>query len=113
MPVIPGRTAFVALAILAAALLAALVAGLPVQAGALVATVGLLGVLAAAGLDYLFSLRAWQQAAPRMTRRLPAAFAIGVERPIELAIETVGERRWACRLYDGADGSLATEGLPI
>src|SRR3954470_6374980 len=113
MPVIPGRTAFAALGILAAALLAALVAGLPVGAGALAATVGVLGVLAAGVLDYLSSLRAWQQAAPRMTRRLPAAFAIGVERPIELAIETGGERRWVCRLYDRADGSLATEGLPM
>jgi uncharacterized protein (DUF58 family) len=112
-PVIPARNALVALGILATALLVALVMGVPAHTGALVATVGLLGILAAGILDYATSIRAWQQAAPRMTRRLPAAFAIGVPRAIELAIEATGDRRWVCRLHDRADGSLKTDGLPI
>src|SRR5215212_3688256 len=113
MPVLPDRNAFVAVGILAAAVLVALIVGLPVQTGALVATIGLLGIVAAGGLDYVTSIRAWRQAAPRMTRRLPAAFAIGVKRPIELIIETGSDRPWACRFHDGAGSSLATEGLPI
>ena len=33
-----------------------------------------------------------------MTRRLPAAFAIGVRRPVRLAIEIEGAQRWRCEL---------------
>jgi uncharacterized protein (DUF58 family) len=48
-----------------------------------------------------------------MTRRLPAAFAIGARRSVELAIEADGSADWQCELYDHADPTLSTEGLPV
>ena len=73
----------------------------------------LLALLAAAGWDYSASLRAWRRSSAQMTRRLPAAFAIAAKRPVQLAIETREADTWRCELYDHADSSLLTEGLPI
>jgi uncharacterized protein (DUF58 family) len=63
--------------------------------------------------DSAASLRAWRRASPTMTRRLPAAFAIGLKRPVQFAIATEGPGRWRCALHDQADSSLLTEGLPV
>src|SRR5262245_37899805 len=77
-------------------------------------TLVLLGVLAAIGLwDYRVSRAAWRHGLPRMLRRLPAAFALGTRRPVELAIEVEGPWHWRCELYDHADATLVTEGLPM
>ena len=102
--------------LVAAAAVAALVALL---AGVQPDVVGraVLGALAALALvgawDYAASRRAWRRASPRMTRRLPAAFAIGARRPVELAIEADGSVGWQCALYDHADATLSTDGLPV
>ena len=97
----------------AVAALIALLAGIqPAVAGR-----GALAVLAAlaltGGWDYAASRRAWRRASARMTRHLPAAFAIGARKPVELAIETEGTAEWRCELYDHADATLETEGLPV
>jgi len=97
----------------AVAALIALLAGVqPAVAGR-----GALVVLAAlaltGGWDYAASRRAWRRASARMTRHLPAAFAIGARKPVELAIETEGTAEWRCELYDHADATLETEGLPV
>ena len=110
--IIPGPLAVAALSAAAVAALVALLFGS--VAVACVAAMPALGALAAAtAWDYSRSQRAWRSASARLTRRLPAAFALGGKRPVELAIETAGSWTWHCELYDGADASLVVEGLPI
>jgi len=110
---VPGRTTIVFLAVGSVTALIALLVGLDSRIVVRV-TVALLGALAVIGLwDYAASRAAWRRASPRMIRRLPAAFAIGARRPVDLAIELDGERRWHCNLYDHADSTLVTEGLPM
>ena len=115
MPVrlIPGRTAIVALAVAAVIVLGALLLGVPVTAAMSMATAGLLALLVIAASDYVASLRAWRRSSPTMTRRLPAAFAIGVKRSVQISIETEGTRAWRCALHDHTDSSLLAEGMPI
>jgi uncharacterized protein (DUF58 family) len=48
-----------------------------------------------------------------MSRRLPAAFAIGVKRPVQLTIDAGGAATWRCQLHDHADATLVTEGMPV
>jgi uncharacterized protein (DUF58 family) len=112
-PVIPGRTAIVTLAASAAALLVALLTGMRVVVASQLAAAMLIALLIVAAWDYLVSRRAWQRSSPRLTRRLPAAFAIGAKRTVQLAIETEGTVAWRCRLYDHADAHLVTDGLPV
>jgi uncharacterized protein (DUF58 family) len=111
--VLPGRPAVVLVAAAAFAALSALLLGVPVTVAGRATFVALAALVAIGALDYAASLRAWRQSSPTMTRRLPAAFAIGARRPVELAIELQGPRRWRCELYDHADATLSTEGLPL
>jgi uncharacterized protein (DUF58 family) len=113
LPVIPGRTTLVALAVSAAAVLFGLLAGLAVSVAAWLAIAAVLVLLVLAAWDYSTSLRAWRQSSATMTRRLPSAFAIGAKRPVRLTIDTEGSSKWRCELYDHADASVATEGLPM
>ena len=96
-------------------------AGAPRRSGGLGA---MLLLAAAAAWDAFASRRAWRRAAPRMTRRLPPAFAIGVRQTVHLVIE-IGERRggpdarwrgwgaaWRASTITPTTASL-TEGLPI
>src|SRR5215470_675445 len=99
LPLIPGRTAILAIGASAAA--------------TRVATAALVTLCAAAAWVYRSSVMAWRRSAPVLTRRLPAAFAIGVGRPVQLQIDTQGSDEWYCTLYDHADASLLTDVLPI
>ncbi|HEY7172582.1 MAG TPA: DUF58 domain-containing protein [Vicinamibacterales bacterium] len=109
---IPGRAGIGALMTCTAAVLAALLAGVPVTAGAWFAGAAG-GILAlAAASDLVYSQRAWRRAEPRLVRRLPSAFAIGVKRPVQVTIANDGPLAWQCRFHDFADPSLVTEGLP-
>jgi uncharacterized protein (DUF58 family) len=110
---IPGRTGIVALAAGAVAVLVALLMGVAVTAAMWMATGALLTLLVVATWDYVASLRAWRSSSPTMTRRLPTALAIGVKRPVHLAIDTEGARTWQCALHDHTDSSLLAEGLPM
>ncbi|HEY7286222.1 MAG TPA: DUF58 domain-containing protein [Polyangia bacterium] len=111
--VIPGRTMMMALAASAAGVLVLLLAGASVGAAARASAALLVMLFAAAACDYVLSIRGWRRAQATLTRRLPAAFAIGVKRPIGLSIETEGSIAWRAVLYDHADSSLLTEGLPL
>jgi uncharacterized protein (DUF58 family) len=44
---------------------------------------------------------------------VPAAFAIGVRKPITLAIGLTGTATWEASLYDHADATLAAEAMPL
>jgi uncharacterized protein (DUF58 family) len=113
MRVIPGRTVVLALAGISVAVLVALLMGMPVTVAGRATFACLVALLVAATWDYTASLRAWRQSSPTMTRRLPAAFAIGARRQVHLSIITEGDWTWRCDLHDHADSSLLTEGLPI
>ncbi len=111
--VLPARTSLVTLWILGGTALVALLERTEVQTVTRV-TLAAAAVLAAVALvDYLASVRGWRQAAPAMKRHLPAAFAIGVKANVPLAIESQGHRTWRCALYDHADSTLVTDGLPV
>jgi uncharacterized protein (DUF58 family) len=111
--VIPGRTAVLSLAGSAIVVLNAMMLGVPVAAAGWATLAWLLALLAATIVDYAVSLRSWRRSSPTMTRRLPSAFAIGAKRPVKLTIATEGAVTWRCQLYDHADSSLTTQGLPI
>ena len=110
---VPGRSAVIALAALALAPLVALLARAPGDVVARVTIAGFAVVVVAAIADYLLSRRAWRGSQPVMRRHLPAAFAIGVKRAVQLSIEAQGTQTWRCRLHDHADATLVTEGLPL
>ena len=107
----PGMLA--ALGAGATAVLIALLLGMPMaQATAwALAWVAGLGVIAA--VDYFVAARAWKNSAVSMSRTLPTALALGVRREVMLEFATGGDRPWRSRLYDHADTSLNTEGMPV
>ena len=97
---IPGRPALAALAAAMAAVLVALLLGMSASRATSVATLAALALLALTACDYAMSLRAWRRSPPRLTRRLPAAFAIGIKRPVQLTIAVEGSTTWSCQLHD-------------
>src|ERR1043165_6227690 len=111
--IIPGRAAIAGLGILSAAALVALLIGATVTVVAWAALLAVAILDAVTVWDALASRRAWRPASPAMTRRLPAAFAIGAKRSLELALDVEGTRAWRCELYDHADPSVLTQGLPV
>src|SRR5882724_2177034 len=111
--VIPGRTAIVGLAAGSVAALVALLMGMGVTSTGRAAMMTLVVLVLLAAGDYAASLRAWRRSSPTMTRRLPAAFALGAQRDVQLAIETEGTRAWRCDLYDHADPGFLAEGQPV
>jgi len=112
-PLIPGRTAIVALGVSTGAVLLALMAGVTPAAAMRGAMTVLAALIVIAAWDYGISVTAWRRSAPALRRRLPAAFAIGVSRPVQLVIDTHGAESWECTLYDHVDASLLTAVLPI
>src|SRR3954467_15772006 len=110
---LPARTAIAVLGALGAGTLGALLAGAEVAGVTRVAIAASAVAAAAAVVDYLYSVRAWRLSSPVLRRQLPAAFAIGVKRPVPIAIDAQGARQWHCALYDHADATLVTEGMPV
>src|SRR5262249_35132229 len=110
---VPARTALTALGGLAGSALLALLAGVPEPIVSRLTLVAFAAIAAAAVADYALTRRAWRRASAVMRRTLPAAFAIGVKRPVEVTIESQGARTWRCDLHDHADATLLTDGLPV
>ena len=110
---IPSRRSIGALAAISAGVLLALLARVPLVTASQASVAAAVLLLAATAWDYRASRRAWRRSSASMTRRLPAAFAIGVKRPVQLAIDTTGIETWRCELHDHADPTLVTAGLPI
>jgi uncharacterized protein (DUF58 family) len=111
--IIPSRAAITVVIAGAVVIDAALLAGIDIGTAGWLATAFGLGLVAATGCDYLASVRAWRRSVPTLARRLPQAFAVGVKRPVHIFIETQGTLTWRGELYDHADGTLATDGLPL
>ena len=110
---VPAPAAIAIIGTGAAVLLAALVLGLPVGTAtqAAIAVSAVTSTMAA--IDYVRSRRQWRNGSPRLTRQLPAAFALGVRREISLILEVEGDGTWDCALHDYVDPTLATERLPL
>src|SRR5437763_16555473 len=93
---LPAWTTITGLSALAAAALIALLAG---TSGTLVSRATILAFAALSSMalaDYLLSIRAWHRASPVLKRQLPAAFAVGVKRPVQVALEAQGADTWRC-----------------
>jgi uncharacterized protein (DUF58 family) len=112
MRAVPSRKSLWLLVCIGVAALAALLAGALRPSVSLATLVAVLALLAAADADYVLSRRRWRDANVRFTRRLPSAFAIGVERPVRAALEHDGAHEWTFDLYDHVDSSVLTKGLP-
>jgi uncharacterized protein (DUF58 family) len=109
---VPARTSLAALGVLGGTAVIALLARVEVETVARVAIAAAAALLLASIADYFLSIRGWRRSAPVLRRHLPAAFAIGVKRTIRLAIEARHDLTWHCGLYDCADPTLVTEGMP-
>ena len=108
----PSRFAIAALTVAAAAVLCLLILGMPrPRASALALAMGV-ALAAACAIDFHLTRRDWRNAAATLTRRMPAAFAIGVTQPIHLELELGGLRAWKIKLHDHTDATLVTEGMP-
>jgi uncharacterized protein (DUF58 family) len=110
--VIPAPPALAAVAAGAVCLLVVLIVGVPVITAAWAAAGWIVLIAAATAADYRLTRQAWLQTAPRMTRVVPAALAVGVQRDIDLIIEGAGSLSWNVAVYDHSDPSLLTEGMP-
>lgn len=110
--VAPNVALLAALAVGALGVLGALLAGVSVQTGTLLASAWLVLIVVALTADYLLTRRAWRAAAVSMTRQLPTALALGVHRPVQLQFTTHGSHRWQVHVHDHADPTLTTYGLP-
>jgi uncharacterized protein (DUF58 family) len=98
---------------MSAAVLAALLMGVSVSVAGWIATAALVAFVTATVSDYSISARAWRRTSATMTRRLPAAFAIGARRLVQLSIDNPGADAWRCAIHDHTDPTLLTDGMPV
>jgi uncharacterized protein (DUF58 family) len=110
--VIPGRIALLLVAIVAAAGLAALIANVSLPLVAQLTAVAVIVLITVGVADFLASRLAWRKSKVLLVRKLPPAFAVGVQRPVRVLIRAEGALSWLCRVYDHADPSFITEGVP-
>jgi len=96
----------------ATGLLVALILGVSIAAVAWAATLWVALLTVAFVADYRLTSHAWSQSAPRLSRVVPAALAVGVKRDIVLHFDGHGVNTWTVLVYDHSDPSLRTEGLP-
>ncbi len=109
---IPGVRFLAALSLGFVLVLIALIVGLPIRAVSLVAGAWCVVLLAATWIDWRLTLPAWRDAQVELSRRLPAAFALGVCARIPVELRTAGHCRWQVKLHDHADPTLLTNGMP-
>lgn len=111
---VPTRTAIVLLVAGAAGAFVALLSGIAIVRVGTVAGSWLLALLLVTAVDAVVSHRAWRGSSLRLTRQLPAAFALGTPHQVVLMLDGAPSgRAWQCRLFDGCDSALETRGLPL
>ena len=110
--VVPGRWVLVLLALGALPALLALVLGANLITVARYTAAWVVLLLMTAALDFLYSRSLWRLAAVRMTRHLPAAFAIGVPAVVRLQIDNQSQLDWQCDIFDRIASTLHCRGLP-
>jgi uncharacterized protein (DUF58 family) len=109
---IPAIPLLIAVGAGAACLLIALLLDVSVTMAAWAAAAWLLLLTVGVIADYRLTRHAWARSALKMTRVVPAALAVGVERDVVLHIDAAGDDPWHIALYDHSDPSLQTRGLP-
>jgi uncharacterized protein (DUF58 family) len=110
---VPTRTVIGLLLAGAGAVLVALLLGMPIARAGALAGAWLLALLLVMAADAVLSRRAWHGSSIRLTRELPAAFAVGVPNRVVLRLDAAAGRSWQCRLFDGCDSVLESRGLPL
>jgi uncharacterized protein (DUF58 family) len=110
--VVPGRWVLMLLALGALPALLALVLGANLSTVAWYTAAWVVLLLMTAALDFLYSRSLWRLAAVRMTRHLPAAFAIGVPAVVRLQIDNQSQLDWQCDIFDRIASTLHCRGLP-
>jgi len=113
MKLLPSRTLIYALLVLAAAALSGLLLRLPTAAVGIAVLLTLAFAVVWTAFDLWLTHRAWQAAPLQWTRRLPDAFALGVQRTIDGTLVNTGTRRWRVAFFDQADPDLDPQGLPV
>ena len=109
----PGRTALVSMGAIAVAVFIALLTGVAVAHAAWLTAGAVAALAGVSAWDYRASQAAWRRSTVRMARGLPAAFAIGAKKQIQLIVDVEGADAWSCELYDHADPTLAIDGMPV
>jgi uncharacterized protein (DUF58 family) len=112
MRVAPSRSVLKWTALISVLALVALLVGTPMRYVAWLVGVMAFALLVGTVVDLLLFRKLWRNANVRFTRRLPAAFAIGVTRDVRVALEHDGDENWQCELYDHVDSSVTAGGLP-
>jgi uncharacterized protein (DUF58 family) len=112
VPFAPSKRQLSVVGIAAAIAVALLVLRVPVGVVTAGASVGFAALVTAAAADAWASLRAWRRAGVQVIRRLPPAFAIGIERPVRLTLEAAGGIDWRAEIYDHFDTTLIATGMP-
>ena len=110
--VIPGRIALWLVALVAAAGLAALIASVSLSLVTQLVAVAVILLITVAAGDFFASRSAWRKSNVQMIRKLPPAFAVGVQKPVSVILQTEGPLSWLCSVYDHSDPSFITEGMP-
>jgi uncharacterized protein (DUF58 family) len=99
-------------AAVATAALAALIVNVSLALVAQLVGVAVIVLITVAAGDFLSTRSAWRQSKIAMIRRLPPAFAVGVQKPVSVIVQAEGALDWSCTLYDYSDPSFLTEGMP-
>src|SRR6185369_9109012 len=110
--VIPGRVALLLVAVAAAAGFAALILNVPLALVAQLTAVAVIVLITVAVGDFFATRLAWRKSSVQMIRKLPPAFAVGVSKPVRVIVRAEGALAWRCKLYDHADPSFITDGMP-
>jgi uncharacterized protein (DUF58 family) len=111
--VIPARRLIAVLTAMTVVLLIALLARVSMTTVLWVSIASLVTFVILAMVDCAISQRTWHRSSPRLLRRLPSAFAVGVRQTIHVIVELDGPEQWQCDVYDHADPNLTTDGLPM
>jgi uncharacterized protein (DUF58 family) len=109
---IPGRILLLLVAFVAIAGLTALIANVSLALVARLVAVAVFVLITVATGDFFASRSAWRKSSVQMVRKLPPAFAVGVQKPVSVIVQAEGALDWSCKLYDHADPSFITEGMP-
>jgi uncharacterized protein (DUF58 family) len=112
MRAIPSRLTLIILGMTACFVLGLLLLGAPREQASRIALWSVIALVSAGVFDFVRTYLDWHGAEPKLKRHLPAAFALGVAKPVALELSLGGSCAWHVRLHDHTDASLAAEGMP-
>jgi len=113
LSVVPTRTTIVLLLAGAGGALLALLLGVAAGLVGSAAALWFLVLVIMMAADAVISRLGWRSSSIRLTRQLPAAFAIGAPSSVALTLDGTGGRTWQCRVFDGCDSAFESRGLPL